>query len=139
MSSHIGVVGLGVMGRNLAANMARNGFAVAGYDLDASKVRAFADAAPAGTAVVGTDSPASLMDALERPRRILVMVPAGKPVDSAIAHLRPHLDRGDIVIDGGNSYFLDTERRSEELAGGGIHFVGVGVSGARRARCGDRA
>ena len=69
------------------------------------------------------------MQALERPRRVLMMVPAGKPVDSVIAHLRPHLEPGDILIDGGNSYFADTDRRTDELAAAGLHFVGTGVSG----------
>ena len=129
MQYKIGVVGLGVMGHNLALNMERNGFAVAGYDLDAAKTRAFLSGAAAGKAIAGVESPADLMEALEKPRRILLMVPAGKAVDSAIAHLKPHLTPGDILIDGGNSFFMDTERRSTELAADGFHFVGMGVSG----------
>ncbi len=128
MHYKIGVVGLGVMGHNLALNMERNGFAVAGYDLDAAKTQAFLSGA-AGKAITGVESPAALMEALEKPRRILLMVPAGKPVDSAIAHLLPHLAPGDILIDGGNSFFMDTERRNTELAADGLHFVGMGVSG----------
>src|SRR5829696_2863414 len=129
MDHKLGVVGLGVMGGNLALNAERNGFPVAGYDLDAGKTRAFVDGPGAGKQVSGADSPASLMAALEKPRRVLVMVPAGPAVDSAIAHLEPHLEPGDILIDGGNSWFLDTERRSRALKADGFHFVGMGVPG----------
>jgi 6-phosphogluconate dehydrogenase len=129
MQYSIGLLGLGVMGGNLALNMERHGFSVAGYDLDASKVRVFLDGPAAGKRVIGVDSPAALMAALEKPRRVLMMVPAGPAVDDAIAHLRPHLERGDILIDGGNSWFLDTERRSRELAADGFQYVGTGVSG----------
>jgi 6-phosphogluconate dehydrogenase len=125
----IGIIGLGVMGHNLALNMERNGFAVAGYDLDAAKTRAFLEGKGSGKRIVGVDSPPALMAVLEKPRRILMMVPAGAPVDSAIAHLKPHLEAGDILIDGGNSFFLDTERRNKELAAEGFNFVGMGVSG----------
>ena len=129
MKYKIGVVGLGVMGHNLALNMERNGFAVAGYDLDPKKTEAFLSGPAAGKNIIGVDSPASLMAVLEKPRRILMMVPAGAPVDSAIAHLKPHLEKGDILIDGGNSFFLDTERRNTELEKEGFNFVGAGVSG----------
>jgi len=125
----IGVVGLGVMGANLARNMASKGFPVAGYDLDNTKTAAFA-AGQSKDAGLGTaDRPDRLMAVLERPRRVLMMVPAGAPVDSVIAHLRPHLERDDILIDGGNSYFRDTDRRADELASAGFRFVGMGVSG----------
>jgi 6-phosphogluconate dehydrogenase len=129
MTYKIGVVGLGVMGHNLALNMERNGFSVAGYDLDAVKTRAFLSGAAAGKAITGVESPMDLMAALEKPRRILMMVPAGKAVDSAIAHLKPHLQPGDILIDGGNSFFMDTERRNIALETEGFNFVGMGVSG----------
>jgi 6-phosphogluconate dehydrogenase len=129
MEHKLGVVGLGVMGGNLALNAERNGFPVVGYDLDAAKTRGFVEGPGAGKQVSGAESPAALMAALEKPRRVLVMVPAGAAVDSAIAHLKPHLERGDILIDGGNSWFLDTERRSKALAADGFHFVGMGVSG----------
>jgi 6-phosphogluconate dehydrogenase len=125
----IGVVGLGVMGHNLALNMERNGFPVAGYDLDAAKTRAFLEGPAAGKNIIGVDSPAALMAALEKPRRILLMVPAGSPVDSAIAHLKEHMEPGDILMDGGNSYFLDTEKRSKALEDEKYLFVGMGVSG----------
>ena len=129
MTYKIGVVGLGVMGHNLALNMERNGFPVAGYDLDAAKTKAFVDGEAKGKKVGGMDSPAALMKALEKPRRVLMMVPAGPAVDSAIAHLKPHLEAGDILIDGGNSFFLDTERRSKELEAQGFNFMGTGISG----------
>ena len=129
MAYKIGIVGLGVMGHNLALNMERNGFPVAGYDLDAAKTKAFLEGPGAGKQILGVDSPSALMAALEKPRRVLMMVPAGAPVDSAIAHLKPHLEPGDILMDGGNSFFLDTERRNKELEAEGFNFVGTGVSG----------
>jgi 6-phosphogluconate dehydrogenase len=129
MTCKIGVVGLGVMGGNLALNIERHLFPVAGYDLDPAKTRAFLEGPAAGRQVIGVDSPAALMAAIEKPRRVLMMVPAGPPVDSAIAHLTPHLEPGDILIDGGNSWFLDTARRSRDLAAQGFHYIGTGVSG----------
>jgi 6-phosphogluconate dehydrogenase len=129
MEYKIGVVGLGVMGHNLALNMERNGFPVAGYDLDATKTQAFLAGPAAGKQIIGVDSPAELMAVLEKPRRILLMVPAGMPVDSTIAHLKPHLEVGDILMDGGNSFFLDTERRNLDLEAEGFNFLGTGVSG----------
>lgn len=129
MEYKIGVVGLGVMGHNLALNMERNGFPVAGYDLDFAKTKAFLEGDAAGKSIIGVESPAALMDALEKPRRVLMMVPAGIAVDSAIAHLKPYMEPGDILIDGGNSFFMDTERRNKELEEGGFHFIGMGVSG----------
>jgi len=129
MDYKIGIVGLGVMGHNLALNMERNGFPVAGYDLDAAKTKTFLEGPAAGKQIAGVDSPAALMAALEKPRRVLLMVPAGPPVDSAIQHLKPHLQPGDILIDGGNSFFLDTERRNQALEKEGFNFIGTGVSG----------
>jgi 6-phosphogluconate dehydrogenase len=129
MEYKIGVVGLGVMGHNLALNMERNGFPVAGYDLDAAKTQAFLAGPAAGKKITGVDSPAALMAVLEKPRRILLMVPAGAPVDRAIAHLKPHLEAGDILMDGGNSFFLDTEQRNLDLEAEGFNFIGTGISG----------
>jgi 6-phosphogluconate dehydrogenase len=128
MKYKIGVVGLGVMGANLARNIARHGFAVAGYDLDRAKTRAFAEG-QTDSQIGSADAPERLMAVLERPRRVLVMVPAGPPVDSVIQHLRTHLETDDILIDGGNSYFRDTDRRADDLAAAGLRFVGMGVSG----------
>ncbi len=129
MAYKIGVVGLGVMGHNLALNMERNGFSVAGYDLDAAKTKLFLESSGAGKNISGADSAVELINLLEKPRRLLLMVPAGAAVDSAIALLTPLLAPGDILIDGGNSYFMDTERRSQALESEGFHFIGMGVSG----------
>ena len=129
MKYKIGIVGLGVMGHNLALNMERNGFPVAGYDLDAAKTKSFLEGPAAGKNIIGVDSPQALMAALEKPRRILMMVPAGAPVDGAIALLKTHMEPGDILIDGGNSFFLDTERRNQALEKEGFNFMGIGVSG----------
>ncbi len=124
----VGVVGLGGMGRNLALNMERNGFPVAGYDIDKEKASASREAfAGKAMAVAGTLD--AFVADLERPRRILMMVPAGKPVDAVIGDLRPRLGAGDVLIDGGNSFFEDTRRRMRELGTSGILFVGAGVSG----------
>src|SRR5512134_1323852 len=100
MDCRMGVVGLGVMGSSLARNIESKGLPVAGYDLDPAKTRGFVQAAGTGKAILGVDRPERLMAALDRPRRILIMVPAGHAVDSVIAHLRPHLELGDILIDG---------------------------------------
>jgi 6-phosphogluconate dehydrogenase len=117
------------MGASLARNIESKGFPVVGYDLDAKKTDAFLSGPAKGKAILGVDRPERLMEVLERPRRVLMMVPAGAPVDSVIAHLKPHLEEGDILIDGGNSYFQDTDRRSDDLAASGFRFVGAGVSG----------
>jgi 6-phosphogluconate dehydrogenase len=120
------------MGSNLALNMERNGFRVAGFDLDTARAKAFSGGAAAGKDVRLAASPEALMAILQRPRRVLLMVPAGPPVDHAIAHLKGHLEAGDILIDGGNSFFLDTERRGKQLAGEGFNYVGTGVSGGEQ-------
>jgi 6-phosphogluconate dehydrogenase len=123
-----GVIGLGVMGQNLALNIERNGFPVAGFDIDAAKVTASRERfAGRNLSVAGTLE--EFLRDLERPRRILIMVPAGNAVDAVIGDLRSGLARGDIVVDGGNSFFQDTRRRIAALEGTGILFVGAGVSG----------
>jgi 6-phosphogluconate dehydrogenase len=129
MKYKIGMVGLGVMGHNLALNMERNGFSVAGYDLDPSKTKEFLASSGVSKNFIGVDSPSALMAALETPRRVLMMVPAGTPVDNAIDHLKAQMQPGDMLIDGGNSFFLDTERRSKALEREGFYFIGTGVSG----------
>jgi 6-phosphogluconate dehydrogenase len=124
-------MGLGVMGHMLALNMERNGFKVAGYDLDLGKVRAFG-AESSKKNLIACESLDAFLAALELPRRILMMVPAGKPVDGAIASIKPSLSKGDLLIDGGNTFFLDTERRSKELEAAGIIYIGTGVSGGEQ-------
>ena len=122
---NIGILGLGVMGRSLSQNFERNGYSVAGYDLHLKF-----DKSPFKDRNINIfDSLEALVHALETPRCILMMVPAGKPVDQAILSLQPYLDSEDILIDGGNSYFVDTERRIRALRERGIHFMGMGVSG----------
>src|SRR5690606_7390757 len=127
-----GIVGLGVMGRNLLLNMADHGFAVAGLDLDTEKATALEAEAGQGQRVAGTTSALQFVGMLQRPRALMLLVPAGKPVDAAIAKLLPHLEAGDIVVDGGNTYFTHTDRRVSELAEKGIHFFGMGISGGER-------
>jgi 6-phosphogluconate dehydrogenase len=123
-----GIVGLGVMGENLALNIESRGFSVVGFDLDGKKVDSFV-ARTKGKKAIGARSVAELVANLKQPRRLLVMVPAGKAVDAVLAELRPHLAAGDVVIDGGNTLFTDTARRIRELEGTGILYVGTGVSG----------
>ena len=127
-NQHLGIIGLGVMGKNLAMNAESKGFPVAGFDVDANKAKQVADAVH-GRNIVITASLEEFTQSLERPRRIWMMVPAGKPVDAVLHDLRPHLSQEDIVIDGGNSYFKDTERRAKELETAGLRFFGMGVSG----------
>ena len=128
--SHLGVVGLGVMGRNLALNALDEGVTVVGTDLGPDAVRGFQDeAAGAGHDVTATTDPDAFLDALPTPRNILVMVPAGPPVDAVLNGLAPKLSPGDLVIDGGNSYYKDTQRRHDEMEARGLHFFGMGVSG----------
>ncbi len=126
---HIGVVGLAVMGENLALNIERNGFAPSVYNRTAARTDEFMATRGEGLQLLPTYSIPDLVASLERPRRILLMVKAGAPVDAVIQEITPYLDEGDILIDGGNSLYTDTERRSSELAGKGFQFVGMGVSG----------
>lgn len=127
-----GMIGLGVMGRNLLLNMADHGFAVIGFDKDTEKAKALESSATAGTRVKGVVSLEEMVGQLQSPRRIMMLVPAGKPVDDVLESLRPLLAPGDIVIDGGNSHFTDTLRRVESMKAAGFHFMGVGVSGGEQ-------
>ncbi|HEY6880930.1 MAG TPA: NADP-dependent phosphogluconate dehydrogenase [Polyangiales bacterium] len=130
----MGMVGLGVMGRNLALNLADKGFSVGGYDawpepVDKLVAAARADDVPGRAEVKGFKELKDFVQALARPRRIVMLVKAGEVVDQTIAKLVPLLDQGDLLIDGGNEFFLNTERRARELAGRGFKFFGMGVSG----------
>ncbi|MCF7855192.1 MAG: decarboxylating NADP(+)-dependent phosphogluconate dehydrogenase [Candidatus Pacebacteria bacterium] len=125
----IGVVGLAVMGENLMLNMESKGFTVACYNRTVSKVDRFIEGRAAGKDIVGCHSLEEFCDALATPRKIMLMVKAGSPVDKFIDSLVPLLDEGDIVIDGGNSHFPDTIRRFEYLKEKGLSFIGTGVSG----------
>jgi 6-phosphogluconate dehydrogenase len=127
-TAQIGMVGLAVMGENLALNIARNGFPIAVFNRDTSKVDKFLKRAE-GKQVIGAYSIQEFVTSLERPRRIILLVKAGQPVDAVINQLKPHLSPGDIIIDGGNSYFKDTQRREKELKAAGFNFIGSGVSG----------
>lgn len=124
----IGVVGLAVMGKNLALNIESRGFTVSVFNRSAEKTKELLQEAP-GKQLVGTYSVEEFVQSLEVPRKILIMVKAGGPTDDTINQLVPYLDKGDILIDGGNAYFPDTQRRNKELAEQGIRFVGTGVSG----------
>ena len=123
-----GMIGLGVMGRSLLLNMADHGFAVAGHDKDAGKVQSLNDEA-GDRAAKGFGDVKEFVQSLTTPRAIMMLVPAGKIVDAVIEELTPILEKGDILIDGGNSHFTDTNRRVEELEAIGLHFFGMGVSG----------
>jgi len=129
--ANFGFMGLGVMGHMLALNMERNGFHVAGYDLDEEKVKSFGAGYP-GKNLTGCATLNEFISVLERPRRIMMMIPAGKAVDSAIYSIKDSLEPGDLLIDGGNSFFMDTERRSKELETRGIIYIGAGVSGGEQ-------
>jgi 6-phosphogluconate dehydrogenase len=129
MAAQIGVTGLAVMGANLARNLARNGYTVALHNRTRARTDALVEKHGGEGDFVPTETMRELVDALERPRRVLIMVKAGQPVDDVIDELVPLLEQDDIIIDGGNSHFTDTRRREASLADKGLHFVGVGVSG----------
>jgi len=124
----IGMVGLGVMGRNLLLNMADHGYAVAGYDKDESKVKALENEA-SGREILAASEITSFVESLRKPRAIMMLVPAGGAVDSVIHDLLPHLEKGDLIIDGGNSHFTDTDRRAKDMDQKGLAYLGVGISG----------
>ncbi|HLH05199.1 MAG TPA: decarboxylating NADP(+)-dependent phosphogluconate dehydrogenase [Bryobacteraceae bacterium] len=128
-SCDIGLIGLAVMGQNLVLNMNDHGFKVAVFNRTVSKVDDFINNEAKGTQVIGAHSIEDLIASLKRPRRVMLMVKAGDTVDQMIQQLVPHLEKGDIIIDGGNSLFTDTNRRVDELNRKGIQYIGTGVSG----------
>jgi 6-phosphogluconate dehydrogenase len=127
--ANIGLIGLAVMGENLVLNMANHGFTVAVFNRTTSRVDEFVNDRGAGKSIIGTHSIEELCASLESPRRVMIMVKAGAVVDQVIESLLPYLDEGDIVIDGGNSHFPDSIRRTQELEAKGLLFIGTGVSG----------
>ena len=129
MAQSFGLIGLAVMGENLALNVERNGFSIAVYNRSSDKTEAFMANRAQGKNVQATYSLEEFVQALERPRKILIMVKAGGPVDAVIDQLKPLLDEGDMIIDGGNSLYTDTDRRVESLEAAGLQFIGMGVSG----------
>ncbi len=127
-TADIGLTGLAVMGENLVLNMERNGFTVAVHNRTTKTMQDFVAANP-GKKLVGCVTMQEFVAALKKPRKIMIMVKAGPPVDAVIQQLVPLLEPGDLIIDGGNSFFMDTERRSKELEAKGLRFIGTGVSG----------
>ena len=129
MKQAVGVIGLAVMGENLALNIERNGFPIAVYNRTYDRTSAFVSQRAQGKNVVGAKTLAEFVAALEPPRRIIIMVKAGAPVDAVVTELQPLLTAGDIVVDAGNSHYTDTDRRLDATAASGIKFFGMGVSG----------
>lgn len=129
MTADIGLIGLAVMGQNLVMNMNDHGYTVAVFNRTTSKVDDFLAGPAKGSRVIGTHSIEEFVKALKRPRKIMLMVKAGEAVDEFIDLLLPHLDKGDLIIDGGNSLFTDTTRRVESLKTKGILYIGAGISG----------
>ncbi len=125
----IGLIGLAVMGQNLVLNMNDHGYTVAVFNRSVNKVDDFLQGPAKGTRVIGCHTLEEFVKKLKRPRKVMLMVKAGDPVDEFIEHLAPLLEKGDIIIDGGNSHFPDTNRRCQELKSKGIYFIGAGISG----------
>jgi 6-phosphogluconate dehydrogenase len=130
-TAKIGMIGLGVMGENLARNIERNGYSIAVWNREPKKVDEFVGRLE-GHQVIGAHTPEEFVKSLERPRKAILLVKAGDPVDWTVNQIKPFLEEGDIIIDGGNSYFMDTERREKELKAEGFHFIGSGVSGGEK-------
>ncbi|MDQ1591424.1 MAG: 6-phosphogluconate dehydrogenase [Pyrinomonadaceae bacterium] len=130
-TAKIGMIGLGVMGENLARNIERNGYSIAVWNREPSKVDEFVERL-AGHEVIGAHTPEEFVKSLERPRKAILLVKAGDPVDWTVDQIKPFMEEGDIIIDGGNSYFMDTERREKALKAEGFNFIGSGVSGGEK-------
>ncbi|HEV2882314.1 MAG TPA: NADP-dependent phosphogluconate dehydrogenase [Pyrinomonadaceae bacterium] len=130
-TAKIGMIGLGVMGENLARNIERNGYSIAVWNREPKKVDEFVERLE-GHEVIGAHTPEEFVKSLERPRKAILLVKAGDPVDWTVNQIKPFLEEGDIIIDGGNSYFMDTERREKSLKAEGLNFIGSGVSGGEK-------
>ena len=130
-TAKIGMIGLGVMGENLARNIERNGYSIAVWNREPKKVDEFVERLE-GHEVIGAHTPEEFVKSLERPRKAILLVKAGDPVDWTVNQIKPFLEEGDIIIDGGNSYFMDTERREKALKAEGLNFIGSGVSGGEK-------
>ena len=127
--THFGLTGLGVMGQNLARNVARHGFPIVVHNRTRARTDEFLNEYGVEGHIIGASDVVSFVGALQPPRAILIMVKAGPPIDEVIGQLTPHLDRGDVLIDGGNSFHMDTQRRLQALATDGILYLGTGISG----------
>ena len=127
-----GMIGLGVMGSNLLLNMADHGFKVIGYDKDAAKTKLLEKSAKENTTVRGVNTLQEMIAKLQKPRKLMMLVPAGNPVDSVISELIPLMEEGDIIIDGGNSHYIDTLKRITFLKEKKLHFMGIGISGGEK-------
>ena len=128
-ASDIGLIGLAVMGQNLVLNMERNGYQVSVYNRTEERTKEFMDGSATGKNIIPAYSIEEFIETLSQPRRIMIMVKSGAPVDAVIEQLKPYLDPGDLLIDGGNSFFKDTERRTQALEALGFSYLGVGISG----------
>ena len=131
----IGIVGLAVMGENLVLNMESKGFTVAVYNRTVEKVDNFVNGRAKGKNIIGTRSVEEFVTSLAKPRKVMLMVKAGKPVDAFIEQVIPYLEEGDIIIDGGNSHFPDTIRRTKYVESKGLLYIGTGVSGGEEGHC----
>ena len=125
----IGLIGLAVMGENLVLNMESRGYTVAVYNRTVQKVTDFVEGRAKGKKIIGTYSLEEFVSSLKSPRKVMLMVKAGQPVDDFIDRLIPLLDQGDIIIDGGNSHYQDTNRRTQKVEAAGLLYIGTGVSG----------
>src|SRR5256712_6224047 len=130
----IGMIGLGVMGENLVLNMESRGFSVGVFNRTTEVTDKFAAARAKGKNIQPTRTVQELVGALKKPRKLMMMIKAGKAVDMVIGEVVPLLEKGDVLIDGGNSLFTDTQRRCKELEAKGIHYVGMGVSRGQQCR-----